>query len=250
LPRPKSLADATFLCLTTALGLVLASGQGLANTADQALTGAQTASGDPTPARAANDDGLQEIVVTARKHDETLQKVPLSVTAVTGAQLKLQSITTVFDLQQVPSLFVQPANAGRHQHLKPQPIFGFRRLESGQVYSQEQASVRHAASPEQSSRYMGPLGQKSGRSVMARHVPLEGAQNFRDFGGYATEDGRQVKRDHLFRSGHLTALSEADHKTMEASGKGELSHARISTRWQDICWSGSADTPFHPRRSA
>jgi iron complex outermembrane receptor protein len=101
----------TFLCLTTALGLVLASGQGSANTADQALTGAQTASGDPTPARAANDDGLQEIVVTARKHDETLQKVPLSVTAVTGAQLKLQSITTVFDLQQqVPSLFVQPAN--------------------------------------------------------------------------------------------------------------------------------------------
>jgi protein-tyrosine phosphatase len=54
--------------------------------------------------------------------------------------------------------------------------------------------------------------------MMARHVPLEGAQNFRDFGGYATEDGRQVKHGHLFRSGRLTALSEADHKTMEGIG--------------------------------
>src|SRR5882762_9920361 len=89
----------TCLCLTAALGLVLASGQGSAQVAQAAMAGA------------ANNEGLQEIVVTARKREETLQTVPVSVTAVTGAQLKLQSITTVFDLQQqVPSLFVQPAN--------------------------------------------------------------------------------------------------------------------------------------------
>jgi iron complex outermembrane receptor protein len=89
----------TCLCLTAALGLVLASGQGSAQVAQTAMAGA------------ANNEGLQEIVVTARKREETLQTVPVSVTAITGAQLKLQSITTVFDLQQqVPSLFVQPAN--------------------------------------------------------------------------------------------------------------------------------------------
>ena len=91
----------TCLCLTTALGLVLASGQGSAQVA-------QTAS--PATVGAADNDSVQEIVVTARKRDETLQTVPLSLTAITGAQLKLQSITTVFDLQQqVPSLFIQPA---------------------------------------------------------------------------------------------------------------------------------------------
>jgi protein-tyrosine phosphatase len=54
--------------------------------------------------------------------------------------------------------------------------------------------------------------------MRARHVPLEGAQNFRDFGGYATEDGRQVKGGHLFRSGRLDTLSAADHQVMEEIG--------------------------------
>jgi iron complex outermembrane receptor protein len=161
----------TCLCLTTALGLVLASGQGSADatgggvknqsapagvlpdeTLQEPLEGTglklhfanantgtiykdngsgeveglpvRTASAAEMQADvarvaqtaplatvgAADNDSMQEIVVTARKRDETIQTVPLSLTAVTGAQLKLQSITTVFDLQQqVPSLFIQPA---------------------------------------------------------------------------------------------------------------------------------------------
>ena len=54
--------------------------------------------------------------------------------------------------------------------------------------------------------------------MRARHIPLEGAQNFRDFGGYQTDDGRQVKRGHLFRSGRLDTLSTADHRIMEEIG--------------------------------
>lgn len=46
-----------------------------------------------------------------------------------------------------------------------------------------------------------------------RLVPLEGAVNLRDFGGYATEDGRVVRRRQLFRSGSLAHLSaEARHR--------------------------------------
>ena len=41
-------------------------------------------------------------------------------------------------------------------------------------------------------------------------VPLEGGSNFRDLGGYATEDGRQVRRGAVFRSAHLGGLTEAD----------------------------------------
>jgi protein-tyrosine phosphatase len=41
-------------------------------------------------------------------------------------------------------------------------------------------------------------------------VPLEGGSNFRDLGGYATSDGRRVRRGTVFRSAHLGGLTEAD----------------------------------------
>jgi len=46
--------------------------------------------------------------------------------------------------------------------------------------------------------------------VKRRHVALEGAQNFRDLGGYATEDGRTVRWGLLYRSDNLSQLSDAD----------------------------------------
>ena len=41
-------------------------------------------------------------------------------------------------------------------------------------------------------------------------VPLEGGINFRDMGGYRTEDGRLVRRGVLFRSGGLWKLTQND----------------------------------------
>lgn len=49
-----------------------------------------------------------------------------------------------------------------------------------------------------------------------RHIPLEGAMNFRDFGGYVTTGGRMVKARRLFRSGALGGLTEADHVVLKA----------------------------------
>ncbi len=46
---------------------------------------------------------------------------------------------------------------------------------------------------------------------MSRHIPLYGAPNFRDFGGYRTGDGRRrVKYGRLFRAGHLADLNQTD----------------------------------------
>ena len=39
--------------------------------------------------------------------------------------------------------------------------------------------------------------------VATRLLPLEGGRNFRDLGGYETEDGRTVKWGHVFRSGRM-----------------------------------------------
>lgn len=41
-----------------------------------------------------------------------------------------------------------------------------------------------------------------------RIVPLAGVKNFRDMGGYTTKDGRTVKWGHLFRSGHLSDMTD------------------------------------------
>jgi protein-tyrosine phosphatase len=39
---------------------------------------------------------------------------------------------------------------------------------------------------------------------------MSGLINFRDFGGLATRDGRTVRRDRLYRSGHLSRLCDAE----------------------------------------
>ena len=47
-----------------------------------------------------------------------------------------------------------------------------------------------------------------------RSIPLEGASNFRDLGGYPGMDGRPLRWRKLFRSDHLGALSPQDIATL------------------------------------
>ncbi len=51
-----------------------------------------------------------------------------------------------------------------------------------------------------------------------RIKPLEGVRNFRDFGGYATEDGGRVRPGLLFRSGHYAEATEGDVETLDSFG--------------------------------
>jgi len=50
----------------------------------------------------------------------------------------------------------------------------------------------------------------------ARHIPLQGASNFRDLGGYSGHGGRAVRWRVLFRSDHLARLSAADQGQLQA----------------------------------
>jgi hypothetical protein len=47
-------------------------------------------------------------------------------------------------------------------------------------------------------------------------LPLDGAINFRDLGGYRTADGRHVKWGHVFRSGALASLMDRDLDTLRS----------------------------------
>ena len=49
-------------------------------------------------------------------------------------------------------------------------------------------------------------------------VPLEGGSNFRDLGGYRTEEGRTVRRNAVFRSAHLGGLTDADRAALARLG--------------------------------
>ena len=51
-----------------------------------------------------------------------------------------------------------------------------------------------------------------------RVVPMEGGHNFRDIGGYATQDGRRVARGLVYRSGTMSELSDADHAVLDSLG--------------------------------
>lgn len=45
---------------------------------------------------------------------------------------------------------------------------------------------------------------------LPRHIPFEGVSNFRDLGGYRTQDNRQLKWHKLYRSDRLSDFTAAD----------------------------------------
>lgn len=55
-------------------------------------------------------------------------------------------------------------------------------------------------------------------TIHDRRLPLDGAPNFRDFGGYAAADGGTIRRGVLYRSGALGRLTEADIDTLNRLG--------------------------------
>lgn len=61
-------------------------------------------------------------------------------------------------------------------------------------------------------RHVLALEDAEGRRVeiAERLLPLEGPRNFRDLGGYPTEDGRRVRWGQVFRADSLAELSDAD----------------------------------------
>ncbi|MEO0815825.1 MAG: tyrosine-protein phosphatase [Pseudomonadota bacterium] len=76
--------------------------------------------------------------------------------------------------------------------------------------------------PEDGSRdrryfFVRPDGGKA-QTVAARLLPLEGGRNFRDLGGYKTEDGRTVKWGRVYRSGTMNSLTDADYDYLSGLG--------------------------------
>ena len=138
---------------------------------------------------------LQEIVVTARRVRENLEKIPVSVTVVTARTLQEQQIKTVFDLEKlVPGLSVatpegraaesyfirganttinnDPTNAPSVQpYLNEVPFYST----IGNFYDLQDVQV-----------LKGPQGTLFGRNTIGGAVLFETKKPIDDFGGYIT----------------------------------------------------------------
>jgi iron complex outermembrane recepter protein len=123
-----------------------------------AAPGAAYAADAADPDTSADNSGLQEVVVVARRTEENVQKIPLTVTPISAEDLKLDTVTTGTDLQGlVPSLSVaisifgatqtyslRGINDGVVQYLNEVPIDSI--LADSQLF--DLASVQALAGPQ------------------------------------------------------------------------------------------------------
>ncbi|MBR0870984.1 tyrosine-protein phosphatase [Bradyrhizobium tropiciagri] len=78
----------------------------------------------------------------------------------------------------------------------------------------------------------------------ARHLNLAGASNFRDLGGYRTQDGRTVRWRQIFRSNHLAHLTEQDVTVVRGLGvKSAFDFRGVNERAEALC--GMSDVTVH-----
>src|SRR5215469_10497418 len=78
------------------------------------------------------------------------------------------------------------------------------------VKTADTAVTVHAGRPRQRIYFFLKADTGEMREVSIRALPLEGATNFRDLGGYETGDGRFVRWGLLYRSAVLTKLTSSD----------------------------------------
>ena len=142
----------------------------------------------------ADTSGLEEIVVTARRREEKLQSVPVSITAFSTADLQQKSVTSVQDLQyNVPSLSITGQN-------RDDAEFTLRGLSGGPVASGDRLTqsvatyfdqvVTNQAGPgvfydlENVQVLKGPQGTLFGRNTTGGAVLFEPKKPVNDFEGY------------------------------------------------------------------
>ncbi|MCB2064879.1 MAG: TonB-dependent receptor, plug, partial [Novosphingobium sp.] len=78
-----------------------------------AMTIASVAATPALAQGAENDSGLDVIIVTAQKREQSLQDVPVSVTAITGDTLAANRVQNVIDLSSLaPGMTVYPSAGG------------------------------------------------------------------------------------------------------------------------------------------
>jgi len=104
-------------------------------------------------------------------------------------------------------------------------------------------------------------GYEAPVTVAERVVPLEGAHNFRDMGGYRTQSGQRIRWGCLYRSDYLVHLTDADCDYINGLQirtvfdlRSNMERARYPSRWpaqsqvQTVSWEDSHESEKLGRR--
>ena len=149
---------------------------------------------------------LEEVIVTARRKDENLERVPLAITVLGAAQLQAQSIRTETDLQSaVPGLVIRQdqAQSQFNYSIRGQSVDSFSGSPPGVLPYIDEVQV---SAPVANSFYdlesiqvlKGPQGTLFGRNTTGGAVLYDTAAPTNKFGGYAdvrfgNEDTREYQ---------------------------------------------------------
>lgn len=137
---------------------------------------------------------LEEITVTARRREENLEKVPVTVAVVSGEDLVHRQVTNQVDLQNVVAGLVMRGEASNNQFnfaLRGQSVDAFTNSQPGvlQYFNEYQTtSVAEGSYYDLASLQVlkGPQGTLFGRNTTGGAVLVTTAQPTDTFGGYAT----------------------------------------------------------------
>ena len=95
------------------------------------------------------------------------------------------------------------------------------------------AACQHGAASLPAAQRPLPAQMPEAERAQWRHLPLRGADNFRDLGGYLTADGRSIKWGLVYRSNALNKLDAGDQAYLERLGVKRIVDFRAPDEVQD-----------------
>jgi iron complex outermembrane receptor protein len=156
------------------------------------LAGAAPGIADVAPAQPAASDSLDEVVVTARRRDESIERVPLAITAFGTEQLAERQIATEADLQATtPGLTIRQTSSQNQLNysIRGQSVDAFSGSSPGVLPYIDEVQVSANTSTAffdlQSVQVLkGPQGTLFGRNATGGAVLYESQKPTNEFGGY------------------------------------------------------------------
>lgn len=171
--------------------------ESVSNAAAETATQDAPATAPAAAAAAPASLAIEEIVVTARKREESIQSVPLAVSAVSGESLERANVTDVSALStQVPNLVIVPSSSGsssiptfaiRGQSQQEQSIIADPSVPVyfNDIAVQRPHGINQALYDIQSVEVLkGPQGTLFGRNATGGAVNIKANRPGKDFDGY------------------------------------------------------------------
>ena len=167
----------------------------------------------PQDGASQDDVGLEEIVVTAQKRDEDLQRVPIAITAVSGEAIVARGVNSTMELNAiVPGLNVRTASGaaqtfirgiGTTSNVVENPVALYI---DGVYLPQQRDGLRELVDVEQIAVLKGPQGTLFGRNATGGVIQITTRAPSHNFSGEARAeiDTYATIRTRLYATGGLS----------------------------------------------